>query len=109
FHQPPLICIVGYLSSGGTAGSNLLTGHGPRRKSPATAPTHVLQPDQAHSGLVHFPDAGHPWPGQQWQSNPRGKTITSSSEPKSSPPTGPAGDAHATLEPRDDQAPEFLT
>ncbi len=23
-------------------------------------------------GLVHFPHAGHPWPGQQWQSNPRG-------------------------------------
>jgi len=35
-------------------------------------PAHVLQPDQAHGGLVHSPDAGHPWPGQQWQSNPRG-------------------------------------
>ncbi len=45
----------------------------PGRRSPATAPIHVLQPDQALStGLAHFPDAGHPWPGQQWQSNPRG-------------------------------------
>jgi len=22
--------------------------------------------------LGHFPHPGHPWPGQQWQSNPRG-------------------------------------
>jgi len=24
------------------------------------------------SELGHFPHPGHPWPGQQWQSNPRG-------------------------------------
>jgi len=49
--------------------------------------------------LGHFPHPGHPWPGQQWQSNPRGPGITPASEPSSSPPTGLTGDAHATLEP----------
>jgi|SRR6266567_3866146 len=74
-------------------------------------PAHVLQPDQAQGGLARFPDAGHPWPGQQWQSNPSARPggEPPASEPTSSPPTGPAGDAHATLEPRDDQPPEFLT
>jgi hypothetical protein len=52
---------------------------------------------RARSGLAHFPHAGHPWPGQQWQSDPRGP---SSHRPQNlSAPTGPAGDAHATLEP----------
>jgi hypothetical protein len=64
----------------------------PGRKSPATAPTHVLQPDQARSGLVHFAHAGHPWPGQQWQLNPRDRHDTGL-RTYASPPTGPAGDA----------------
>ena len=28
------------------------------------------------SELGHFPHPGHPWPGQQWQSNPRGPDVT---------------------------------
>jgi hypothetical protein len=59
--------------------------------------------------LVHFPHAGHPWPGQQWQSDPRGLARKPASEPKSSPPTGPAGDAMQPWNPCADQAPEFLT
>jgi hypothetical protein len=97
------------IDSGGAAGSNLL-----RPRSQAQEPGNGSHSCAAtgpgpSAGLAHFPDTGHPWPGQQWQSNPRGKAARPSSEPKSSPPTGPAGDAHATLEPRADQAPEFLT
>jgi hypothetical protein len=59
------------------------------------------------SELGHFPHAGHTWPGQQWQSNPR-VPVSPASEPSSSPPTELARDAHATLEPSADQAPQLL-
>ena len=80
-------------------------GHGPRAAEPGNG-SHscaATGPDPS-LGLAHFPHTGHPWPGQQWQSNPRGLARTPASEPKSSPPTGPAGDARQPWNPRADQS-----
>src|SRR2546430_15207864 len=56
-HQHPL-CIVGLISSGGgTAGSNP-SATIPGRQSPATAPTHALQPDQAPIRAGPLPSCG---------------------------------------------------
>ena len=74
-------------------------GHGPRAQSPATAPIHVLQPAQAPIRAGPLPSCGSSVarPAVAIKSARPGKTPAS--EPTSSPPTGPAGDAHATLEP----------
>jgi hypothetical protein len=74
-------------------------GHGPTVQEPGNGSHSCAATGPCPSELGHFPHPGHPWPGQQWQSNPRGPGYHPASEPSSSPPTRPAGDAHATLEP----------
>ena len=81
----------------------------PGRRSPATAPTHVLQPAQAPCGLGHFPHAGHPWPGQQWQSNPRGPASHRPQNLRRRHLPDQPGMLMQPWNPCADQAPEFLT
>ena len=58
---------------GGTAGSDDLPRPRPQgARARQRLPFMCCNRTRPRSGLVHFPHAGHPWPGQQWQSNPRG-------------------------------------
>ncbi len=47
-------------------------------------------------GPAHFPHPGHPWPGQGWQSEQRGKATQALPQSGFRRPPGPAGDDHAT-------------
>src|ERR1700733_12857410 len=91
-HQPPHSCITGPISSGCAPGSNP-TATVPGRQSPATAPTHVLQPGQTPAGAGPLPSYGSSVARPAVAIKSARPGTTPASEPKSSPPTGPAGDA----------------
>ena len=101
------------LRSGCPSRRRQLTATGPKVKSPATAPTHVLQTARRAQSPVHFPHAGHPWPGQRRQSHHEAPHRTTCphfpSVTFSSPLTGLTGMLMQPWNPWSDQAPEFLT
>jgi uncharacterized protein (DUF2267 family) len=86
-------------------------GHGPRAAEPGNGSDSC-----AATGPDPQPGAG-PLPSYESSvarpevaiKSARPGIITPASEPKSSPPTGPAGDAMQPWNPRADQAPELLT
>jgi hypothetical protein len=112
----PSSCSTSYLSSissgSSRPGAQQAATHRPRsqeRKSPGNG---------SHSCAATGPDSNPGWStslmrvirGRPAVAIKSARPRTSpASEPSSSPPTGLAGDAHATLEPRADQAPESLT
>ena len=85
-------------------------GHGPRSAGARQRlPLMCCNRTRPRSGLVHFPHAGHPWPGQQWQSNPRGPAPRRPQNLRRRHLPDQPGMLMQPWNPRADQAPEFLT